>query len=45
MIVLETQAQLRNAIHKSGQGLAWKCGECGKVEELGAHDGCGTGYG
>ena len=45
MIVLETQSALREVRHVTGQGLAWKCGECGKVEELGAHGGCGTGYG
>lgn len=45
MEILTTQAALRNARHVTGQGLAWKCGDCGKVEELGASGGCGTGYG
>lgn len=45
MKILETQAELRNARHIAGQGLAWRCADCGKVTELGATSGCGTGYG
>jgi hypothetical protein len=45
MQILTTQEQLRNARHVKGSGLAWQCADCGKVAELGAHDGCGTGYG
>lgn len=45
MQILETQSALRAAIHKPGQGLAWRCGDCGKVTELGSTEGCGTGYG
>ena len=44
-----TSEQLRTAIHRQGQGLAWQCEDCGKVQELGAPNETGTtiatGYG
>lgn len=45
MQILTTQAELRNARHVTGQGLFWRCADCGTVAELGATAGCGTGYG
>ncbi len=45
MLILERQADLRKAVHRPGQGLAFRCGDCGKVEELGTHGSLCTGYG
>lgn len=45
MQILETRAELQKARHIAGQGLAWRCADCGTVAELGAASGCGTGYG
>jgi hypothetical protein len=45
MQILTTRAELNNVRHVAGQGLFWKCSDCGAVAEVGASGTCGTGYG